>query len=753
MAAAKNLIIVESPAKAKTISKFVGKDYVVMASMGHVRDLPKSKTGVDTENNFEPTYIVPVDKKKVIKDLASKIGNKTTVWIATDEDREGEAIGWHLLKALKIPEDEHVKRIVFHEITKPAILNALETPRKLDQHLIDAQQARRVLDRLVGYELSPLLWTKIRYGLSAGRVQSVAVRLIVEREREIKAFKADEYWSITAQYKHDGQEFEAQLNKIEGKKADIKDQTSSDGILKKLEGATHKVKELEKKETKRTPPPPFITSTLQQEAARKLGFSVKKTMVLAQIMYEGVDVFGETMGIITYMRTDSVNLSETALKQSQEVINKEFGKEFGLSAPRLYKSKKGAQEAHEAIRPVDLSLHPQALKPFLDKDQHHLYELIWMRTIASQMKEAVFEQVGADIETASSGAVLPYLFRATGQTVLFSGFMKAYTEGKDNPEEEFEDMEKILPELSKDEVLDLQKLLPEQHFTKPPPRYTEASLVKKLESEGIGRPSTYAPTISTIVDRGYITKDKKQLVPTDTAEVVNDMLVEHFPNVVDYQFTAKMEEDLDAIAEGKRAWVPVIRDFYEPFHNTIKVKQETLKKSDIVNEETAEKCEKCGLPMVIKLGRFGKFLSCSNYPKCKNAKPLNGKERSPEEIELEKKLAGKKCDKCGAPMVIKRGRFGNFLGCSKYPDCKNIQSIIHFTGVKCQECGDGQLIERKTRKGGRTFYGCNKYPKCKSATWEKPIKNCEKCGKGVVVMTKEGEERCLTCNPKETPKG
>lgn len=743
---AKNLIIVESPAKAKTISKFVGKEYTVKASMGHVRDLPKSKTGVATEENFEPTYMVPPDKKKVVADLKAQIGDNTMLWIATDEDREGEAIGWHLLKALKHEEDKNVKRIVFHEITKSAILHALETPRMLDHHLIDAQQARRVLDRLVGYELSPLLWKKIRYGLSAGRVQSVAVRLLVEREREIKAFKPEEYWSITARYLHEGREFDAELSKIEGKKAKVAEQGTADKIVRELEDALHTVSSLDKKEVKRTPPPPFITSTLQQEAARKLGFSVKKTMMLAQMMYEGVDVFGDTMGIITYMRTDSVNLAQSALTQAQEVIAKEFGKEFGLAAPRYYKSRKGAQEAHEAIRPVDLSIHPQALKAFLEKDQHRLYELIWMRTIASQMKEAVFEQVGADIATAKNGAALPYIFRATGQTVVFSGFMKAYTEGHDYPEEEAEDGEKTLPELEKDEKLDAKTVTPAQHFTKPPPRYTEASLVKKLEAEGIGRPSTYAPTISTIISRGYVKKEKKQLLPTDTGEVVTDMLVKHFPEVVDYQFTAKMELELDEIAEGKREWVPVIREFYGPFHKTIMLKQDTLKKEDIVNQETSEKCEKCGLPMVIKLGRFGKFLSCSNYPKCKNARPLEAQEKTPEQAELEKKLEGKKCDKCGKPMVIKRGRFGSFMGCSGYPECKGIQAIINFTGVKCSGCGEGQLIERHTRKGGRPFYGCNRFPKCKFATWDKPVKNCATCGKGVVVITKDDAEKCLTCS-------
>lgn len=753
MAAAKNLVIVESPAKAKTISKFLGSGYVVRASMGHVRDLPKSKIGVDVEHDFEPTYSVSAEKKKVITELKSYIGPKTVIWVATDEDREGEAIGWHLLEALKHKEDAHVHRIVFHEITKPAIMAAIESPRRIDQNLVDAQQARRVLDRLVGYELSPLLWKKIRYGLSAGRVQSVAVRLIVEREREIRAFKAEEYWSLTAQYEHEGKKFPALLNRIGDVKAEVHNEAESQKIVSELEGATHTVENVETKEVRRNPAPPFTTSTLQQEAARKCGFSVKKTMVIAQGLYEGVDVFGETMGLITYMRTDAVNLSQQALTQAQEVIQKEFGTEYGLKEPRVYKSKKGAQEAHEAIRPVDLSLTPHAVKEFLDKDQHRLYELIWKRTLACQMKEALLEQVGADITTTKAGSTLPYVFRATGQTVKFPGFMKVYTEGRDQPEEEKEDEESMLPELEQGQNLDLKELLPEQHFTKPPARYTEASLVKKLESEGIGRPSTYAPTISTVIDRGYVKKDKKQLMPTDTAEVVNDMLVEHFPDVVDYKFTAKMEEDLDAIAEGQQKWVPIIRGFYEPFHKTIGIKEETLKKSDIVNETTTEICEKCGKPMVIKLGRFGKFLSCSNYPECKNARPLHPVEKTPEQVEAEKQYADKKCDKCGKPMVMKTGRFGTFLGCSGYPDCKGIQSLTISTGVKCPDCGEGDLIERRTRKGGRTFYGCKRYPKCKFATWQKPVRNCEKCTKGAVVIGKEGAERCLQCEGGEEAEG
>ncbi len=767
-----NLVIVESPAKAKTISKFLGKEYVVKASMGHVRDLPKSKMGIDVEGGtFEPVYQVSPEKKKVITDLKKHAGEDVTVWIATDEDREGEAIGWHLVNALGLDkkdgsEKANVHRIVFHEITKPAILAALANPRHIDRNLVDAQQARRVLDRLVGYELSPLLWKKIRYGLSAGRVQSVAVRLIVEREREIRAFKPEEYWSMIADYVKDGKKFTGALSKIDGKKAVISNQETADKIFADLKGAAHTVGTVERKEVRRSPAAPFTTSTLQQEAARKLGFSVKKTMVIAQHLYEGVEVNGETKGIITYMRTDSVNLSQIALAQAKEVIEAQFGKEFALDVPRLYKGKKGAQEAHEAIRPVDLSILPEDAKANLDKDEINLYELIWKRTIACQMKEARLEQVGVDIATSVAQAPLPYTFRATGQTVLFPGFMKAYTEDKDEDDTTEDDGEKLLPALNEKEKLDCKAITPNQHFTKPPARYTEASLVKKLESEGIGRPSTYAPTISTVIDRGYVLRDKRQLSPTDLAEVVTDMLVEHFPSVVDVHFTAKMEEDLDEVAEGNKKWVPLIKAFYDPFHAAIIEKDATLKKSDIVNTDSAEICDKCGKPMVVKLGRFGKFLSCSNYPTCKNAKPIEAKpgeagangevqvqEKSAERIALEKSLEGKLCEKCGKPMAIKRGRFGEFLGCTGYPECKNLQSITITTGIKCPDCGKGELVEKKTRKGGRSFYGCNKYPKCKFASWDKPIKTCEKCKKGVVTENKQGDQRCTECDPKPEKKG
>lgn len=749
---AEQLVIVESPAKAKTISKFLGKGYTVRASMGHVRDLPKSQMGIDIQHHFEPTYAVSMDKRKVITELKGLLKKSSKLWIATDEDREGEAIGWHLIEALKVdPKKTPIQRIVFHEITEGAIKDALKNPRQIDQDLVDAQQARRVLDRLVGYELSPLLWKKIRYGLSAGRVQSVAVRLIVEREREIRAFKPEEYWTITAQFLKGKEMFEAQLAKFKGKELKIKSEKEAQEILKALEKAFYKVIKIEEKDVRRSPAPPFITSTLQQEASRKLGFSVNRTMRIAQQLYEGVEHHKGTTGLITYMRTDSVNLSQVALKQAKEFIIEEFGKEYALVEPRYYKGKKGAQEAHEAIRPVDLSLKPEDVKTHLDKDQFRLYELIWKRTIACQMAEAKLKALGVDIDASHGGKSTEYLFRSTGQTIVFPGFMRAYVEGSDHPEEELANQEKLLPVLEEGDQLNCKELVPLQHFTKPPARYTEASLVKKLEAEGIGRPSTYAPTITTIITRGYVEKEAKQLKPTDLGEVVTDMLMKHFADIVDYKFTAEMEESLDQIAEGKKKWEPVISEFYGPFHKNVEQKEETLKKEDIVNlEKTDEKCEKCGSPMIVKLGRFGKFLSCSNYPECKNAKPLQGGapvEKTPEQIELEKKLAGKKCDKCGSPMEVKHGRYGDFLGCSGYPKCKNIQPIVKPTGVKCPKCGKGQLIERRARKTGKVFYGCSNYPKCKNAVWDKPTGNlCKKC-KGLMVMKKD-EEICNECGTK-----
>ncbi len=735
---AKNLVIVESPAKAKTISQFLGKDYVVKASMGHIRDLPKSKMGIDIEHDFEPSYGVSKDKLKVVQDLKTSLKSHPQVWIATDEDREGEAIGWHLVQALNLKNDQ-VKRIVFHEITRDALQEAIQHPRSIYQDLVDAQQARRVLDRLVGYELSPLLWKKIRYGLSAGRVQSVAVRLIVEREREIRAFKAEEYWDITGIFLKNG-EFSAVLVFQGKKKIELKNEKEVQAILAVLKGSKYTVESIEEKEVKKMPSPPFTTSTLQQEAAHKLGFSVKKTMTLAQQLYEGVKIGGEHKGLITYMRTDSVNLSKSAILAARRVIEEIFGTHYSLKEPRMYKSGRGAQEAHEAIRPTDFSLQPEKVRGDLEKDQYRLYDLIWKRALACQMKEAILDRVRVDILASKDN----YIFRATGQTIKFDGFMKVYVESEGKDEHE----EKILPSFVQSEILKLKELIPQQHFTKPPARYTEATLVKKLEAEGIGRPSTYVPTISTIIQRGYVEKDRKQLKPTDTGEVVTDVLIEHFPSIVDLKFTAEMEEDLDLIAEGKKVWVPIIRDFYTPFHHLIEEKTETLQRSELVNEATDEVCNLCGAPMVIKLGRYGKFLSCSHYPECKNARPLSGngnEQKSKIQEDLEKKLANKKCDKCGEPMIIKSGKYGDFLGCSGYPKCKNIQPIMKFTGVKCPSCTSGQLIERRTRKGGKVFYGCNKYPKCKFAVWDLPQE--EPCPKCKSLMVEKGEKvKCTKCD-------
>lgn len=765
---AKNLVIVESPAKAKTISGFLGSGYKVLASMGHIRDLPKSAMGIDIEHGFEPKYIISADKKKTVKMLQDQIQTGTKVWLATDEDREGEAIGWHLIHALKIdPKENPVARIVFHEITKKAIENAVASPREIDQNLVNAQQARRILDRLVGYELSPLLWRKVQRGLSAGRVQSVAVRLVVDREREIRNFKPEEFWKIKGEFSklqddpRGNRKFFAVMDR-DGKKEKIRTQEVADGLLKALEGAYYKVGEVVEKQVKRNPAPPFTTSTLQQEASRKLGFSVKKTMMIAQKLYEGAEVAGNRGGLITYMRTDSVNLADIALAQAREVITARFGAEYSLNTPRFYRGKKGAQDAHEAIRPTDLSLTPDEAQGFLDKDMGRLYELVWKRTIACQMAEALINQVVADVlPLGGNREVLEGCkFVAKGQTIEFPGFMKVYTEDFDENREAGEEAQEgkegdvILPVLTKDEEVEKIGIVPLQHFTKPPARYTEAALVKKLESEGIGRPSTYSPTISTIMVRKYVEKDGKYLVPTDIGEIVTDVLVENFPDIVDYKFTAEMEDVLDDIADGKRDYKPVLAEFYEPFHANIVQKTDTLKKSDIMNEATDEVCEKCGKPMVIKFGRFGKFMACSGYPDCKNSKPLDGngaggaaKVADPELEKLAAANVGKKCEKCGADMAVRKGRYGYFLGCSAYPKCKTIVSIDgqkHDTGVKCPACGKGSLVEKRTRRGGKIFWGCDQYPKCKFASWDKPIRNCKnESGVEGVMVDKKGVETCV----------
>ena len=602
----KNLVIVESPAKAKTISKFLGPDYVVMASMGHVRDLPKSTLGFDPDDNFKPNYQVSADKKKVIADLKKQISKDTTIYLAADEDREGEAIAWHLIPALKI-EKNPIKRIVFHEITKDAILKALQNPRDVDQNLVDAQQARRILDRAVGYELSPLLWKKVRYGLSAGRVQSVAVKIIVDRENEIRAFVPEEYWKIKADFINP--ELSSELAKKNGKNIKVKNEKEARDIENSLNSGSYKLVDIEEKESTRNPAPPFTTSTLQQEASRKIGLSVAQTMMIAQQLYEGnvANIPNHTGGLITYMRTDSLNLSTVATTAAKKVIEDEYGKDYSLAKPRAFKSTaKGAQEAHEAIRPVDMSLKPSDVKAYLDPSQYRLYSLIWKRTIATQMATAKIANTTYKIE---AGANKEFEFQTKGQRIIFAGFMKAYTEGSDNPEAALDSAEKILPNIKIGTVLEIENLSSEQNFTKPPSRYTEASLVKKLESEGIGRPSTYAPTISTIQAREYVVKtEDKKLAPTPTGEIVNSFLTDHFSNIIDLGFTARIEEQFDDIAEGKKAWVDVMRSFYGDFKETIKDKEENISKSDYSQVRELGIDPKSGKPVSARVGRFGPFV-------------------------------------------------------------------------------------------------------------------------------------------------
>lgn len=731
---ASKLVVVESPAKAKTISKFLGKGYTVKASMGHVRDLPVSKLGVDVENDYLPQYQISKGKKKVITELKSDLKKADELWIATDEDREGEAIGWHLVEALKAGK-KPVYRIVFHEITKDAIQHSVKNPRDINQDLVDAQQARRVLDRLVGYGLSPLLWKKIRYGLSAGRVQSVAVRLVVEREREIQAFVPEEYWSVHALLETPRNDsFHAELQKINKKKFKSDNETDTKAVVDSIKKHVFEVEEVKKSKQKRNPAPPFTTSTLQQEAARKLGFSVKKTMMVAQQLYEGAGIEGVTGGLITYMRTDSVNLSDQAIASARGTIEKLYGEKYLPAEKRLYKSKKGAQEAHEAVRPVDFAKTPDSLSKHLNKDQLKLYSLIWKRALASQMVEAVFDKLAVTIN--STDGTDSYQWGANGKKMNFDGFIRVYVEGKD---EENGDDESWLPEIKEGEEHALKELLPKQHFTKPPARYTEASLVKTLEKEGIGRPSTYAPIISTIVERGYIVKEQKQLVPTDTAFVVTDMLVEHFSDVVDVTFTKRMEDELDEIADGKKKWVPTIDAFYKPFSKNLEVKKDTLGKQTVM-EETDETCPDCGGKVVIKLGRYGKFKSCANYPECKFAEPLN----KPEEIEIPDDK--KTCKKCGADMVVKQGRYGAFLGCSAYPNCKNIVALNSTElDISCPKCKEGKIAEKRTKRG-KIFYGCDAYPKCDFALWEKPVNEfCDKCGS---IKTQKNN-KTVHCSNKE----
>jgi len=741
---AQSLIVVESPAKAKTIKKYLGRGYQVVASVGHIMDLPQNELGVDIKKNFEPTYVIIKGKQKVLKKIIDTAKDAEEVFLAPDPDREGEAIAWHIgLEIQKKAKKKKIHRILFNEITEKAIKEAIKNPKALDKNLFEAQQARRILDRLVGYQISPILWKKVRRGLSAGRVQSVAVRIVCEREAEIAAFVPKEYWSIVAHLLGSKEPpFEAKLFKFKGENVEVSNEKSARGIVKELEKLPFILEKITKSERKRNPTPPFITSKLQQEAARKLGFTARKTMALAQQLYEGVEL-GDAglVGLITYMRTDSPRVSDVALDDVRSYITEKYGKDYLPAEPNRYKSKRSAQEAHEAVRPTSLSYPPEAVEAYLEKDALRLYELIWKRFVASQMNPAVFDQTAFDINAG------PYLFRATGQIMKFPGFIAVYMEGVDEDEAKNEEENPTLPPLTEGEKLILQGLDPNQHFTQPPPRFTEASLVKELEECGIGRPSTYAAILSTIQDKEYVKKNEGRFWPTELGKLVNDLLVGSFPEIMDIGFTAQMEEELDDVEEGKRTWVATLKDFYGPFEKALKsaaTQMRDVKKQQVATEYT---CEKCGSPMVIKWGRHGEFLACSKYPECKTTREFKRTDEGEIKVQ-EQKTTDEKCEKCGSPMVVKRGRFGEFLACSRYPECKTTKSIS--IGVKCPDCG-GDLVARRSGKG-KTFYGCSKYPKCKFAMWNKPTPGpCPKCGYPVLMekYVKKTNEVLIACPKKE----
>lgn len=687
------LVIVESPAKAKTIERYLGKKYKVKASMGHVRDLPKSQTGVDVENNYEPKYITIRGKGPVLKELKTAAKKAKKIYLAADPDREGEAIAWHLAHSLDMDIDSKC-RVVFNEITKDAIKESFKHPRAINMDLVDAQQARRMLDRLVGYNISPLLWKKVKKGLSAGRVQSIAVRLILDREKEINKFEPEEYWSIDGEFVKGKSTFDASFFALNGKKFELKSEEDVQVVLKELKNNEFEVTDVTKKERKRNPAVPFTTSSLQQEAARKLNFRAKKTMMLAQQLYEGIDLGKEgTIGLITYMRTDSTRVSEVAQSEAVDYITNQYGKEYLPASKRKEKKNANAQDAHEAIRPTSILREPNSLKEHLSRDQLRLYRLIWERFTASQMAPAIMDTMSVDL---INGQVT---FRANGSKIKFPGFMKVYVEGTDDQTEEKSNM---LPNLKEGDKVVKKDIEPKQHFTQPPPRYTEARLVKTLEELGIGRPSTFAPTLDTIQKRGYVTLDNKRFVPTELGEVVSVLLMEFFPEILDVEFTAKMEQDLDYIEEGKENWVKIIDEFYQGFEKRLEVAEKEMQEIEIKDEPAGEDCEQCGSPMVYKMGRYGKFMACSNFPECRNTK-----------------------------------------------------AIVKEIGVKCPTCKEGNIIERKSKKR-RIFYGCDRYPECEFISWDKPIaRSCPKCESLLVEkkLKKGVQVQCVDCDYKEEKQG
>ena len=715
--AKRSLVVVESPTKVKTIQKYLAPGFIVKASMGHVRDLPKSQLGVDPKKNFKPKYVVTPAKKKVLDELKRAAAKADALYVATDPDREGEAIGWHLAQELDV-DRKKVYRVTFNEITERAVRAAFTRPGKIDLKKVDAQQARRVLDRLVGYSLSPLLWEKVQRGLSAGRVQSVAVRLIVDREREIQAFVPVEYWSLHARLAGaQPPEFVVTLKEVAGAKASLGDEAATRALMASVEGARFVVRSVTRGERKRNPAPPFITSTLQQEAGRKLGFTAKKTMTVAQQLYEGIDLGAEgAEGLITYMRTDSVRVAREAQDEARGWITARLGREYVPDAPPTYRSRGSAQEAHEAIRPSEVRHDPRSVARFLTKDQLALYRLVWERFVASQMMPAVYDTVAADIEAGRC------LFRAQGSTLRFKGFTAVYEESRaDDAPPADEEPEGAIPPLAPGETLRLLGLDPKQHFTQPPPRYTEASLIKALEELGIGRPSTYASILGTIInDRGYVHRERRTLFPTELGSTVTDRLQPFFPEIMDVEFTAQMENSLDAIEEGQRDWVETVREFYEPFKADLARARKHMV-NEKAGEDIGEACPECGEPLRERRGRFGKFIACSAYPDCKYKRNLPGQERAEDQPTDET------CPTCGKPMVIKHGRFGKFIACSGYPECRTTKPVT--LGIACPEPGcAGQLVERRSKRG-RTFYGCSAYPGCKFALWQRPVAApCPKCG-------------------------
>ncbi|MBI1195495.1 MAG: type I DNA topoisomerase [Gammaproteobacteria bacterium] len=730
----KHLVIVESPAKSKTLQKYLGKDYQILASYGHVRDLLPKEGAVDPEQDFAMTYQVIDKNQRHVDAICKALKQSDDLFLATDPDREGEAISWHLYEYLKgrgLLKDKPVHRIAFHEITKQAVTDAVKHPRTISMELVNAQQARRALDYLVGFKLSPLLWKKIRRGLSAGRVQSPALRMIAEREAEIEAFESREFWTIGAELTQAKEAFPARLTHFEGEKLEqfsIVDGERAQAVTDALTaaaGGVLKVSQVERKQRKRNPAAPFITSTLQQEAARKLGFTAQRTMRTAQQLYEGIDTGDGAVGLITYMRTDSVNLSQEALQDIRQLIHDRYGADQLPDKPRAFKSRsKNAQEAHEAIRPTAATRFPDAIKARLTSDQYKLYELIWKRAVASQMIEARINTVAIDLEAGDKG-----VFRANGSVVVEPGFMAVYQEGQDDQKGGGDD--RILPPMEVGDKIPLNAITPEQHFTEPPPRYTEASLIRALEEHGIGRPSTYASIIATLQQREYVVLDKKRFFPTDVGRIVNKFLTEHFSQYVDYDFTARLEDELDAVSRGEHEWVPLLREFWRPFKALIDDKETSVQRKDVTQELMDEECPKCGKQLSIRLGRRGRFVGCTGYPECDYTRSLEGD--TPEEVET---VEGRVCPKCGGGLVMRQGKYGKFIGCSKYPECKYIEPIEKptDTGVTCPKCGKGTIFQRRSRRG-KVFYSCGDYPKCDYAIWNEPVAEpCPSCNWPILTI-------------------